>query len=56
MIAEHALAEKVQMLFSPVFGELHPRELAEWVLADHLPARVQIQLHKYLWGPDQRGV
>ena len=56
MMAEHALAEKAQVLFSPVFGELHPRELAEWILADRLPARLQIQLHKYLWDPNQRGV
>jgi len=56
MMAEHALAEKAQVLFSPVFGELHPRELAEWILADRLPARLQIQLHKYLWDPDRRGV
>ncbi len=56
MMAEHALAEKAQVLFSPVFGELHPRELAEWILADRLSARLQIQLHKYLWDPDHRGV
>jgi 7-carboxy-7-deazaguanine synthase len=56
MMAEHALAEKAQVLFSPVFGELDPRELAEWILADRLPARLQIQLHKYLWDPNQRGV
>jgi len=56
MMAEHALAEKAQVLFSPVFGELHPKELAEWILADQLPARLQIQLHKYLWDPNQRGV
>ena len=56
MMAEHALAEKAQVLLSPVFGELHPRELAEWILADRLPVRLQIQLHKYLWDPDQRGV
>ncbi len=56
MMVEHALAEKVQVLFSPVFGELHPMELGEWILADRLPARLQIQLHKYLWDPDQRGV
>jgi 7-carboxy-7-deazaguanine synthase len=56
MMAEYALAEKVQVLFSPVFGELHPRELGKWMLADRLPARLQIQLHKYLWDPDQRGV
>ncbi len=56
MMTEHALAEKVHVLFSPVFGELDPRELAEWILADRLPARLQIQLHKYLWDPNQRGV
>jgi 7-carboxy-7-deazaguanine synthase len=56
MMAEHALAEKAQVLFSPVFGELHQRELAEWILADRLPVRLQIQLHKYLWDPNQRGV
>jgi 7-carboxy-7-deazaguanine synthase len=56
IMAEHALAEKAQVLLSPVFGELHPRELAEWILADRLPVRLQIQLHKYLWDPNQRGV
>jgi 7-carboxy-7-deazaguanine synthase len=56
MMAEHALADTAQVLFSPVFGELHPRELAEWILADRLPVRLQIQLHKYLWDPDRRGV
>lgn len=56
MMAEHALPERTQVLFSPVFGELHPREMAEWILADRLPARLQIQLHKYLWDPDQRGI
>ena len=56
IMAEHALAEKAQVLLSPVFGELDPRELAEWILADRLPARLQIQLHKYLWDPNQRGV
>ena len=56
IMAEHALAEKAQVLFSPVFGELDPRELAEWILADRLPVRLQIQLHKYLWDPNQRGV
>jgi 7-carboxy-7-deazaguanine synthase len=41
---------------SPVHGVMHPRTLAEWVLADNLPARVQLQLHKYIWEPDTRGV
>jgi 7-carboxy-7-deazaguanine synthase len=44
------------VLFSPVFGALDPRLLAEWVLADRLPVRYQIQMHKYIWAPDMRGV
>jgi 7-carboxy-7-deazaguanine synthase len=44
------------VLFSPVFGTLDPRQLAEWVLADRLPVRYQIQMHKYIWSPDMRGV
>lgn len=47
---EYRLAEKVSdVLFSPVHGELAPRELAEWILADKLNVRMQVQLHKYLW-------
>jgi 7-carboxy-7-deazaguanine synthase len=41
---------------SPVHGELHPRQLSEWVLADRLPVRVQMQLHKIIWDPQTRGV
>ena len=44
------------MLFSPVHGELSLRDLAEWVLADRLPVRLQLQLHKYIWDPQTRGV
>lgn len=44
------------ILFSPVHGVLHPRQLTEWVLADRLPVRVQLQIHKYIWSPDTRGV
>jgi 7-carboxy-7-deazaguanine synthase len=44
------------VLFSPVHGVLHPRELAEWILADRLAVRLQLQAHKYIWGPDVRGV
>ena len=40
------------MLFSPVQGQLAPRDLAEWILADRLPVRFQIQLHKILWGEE----
>lgn len=47
---KYDLANKVQdVLFSPVWGQLDPTELAEWVLADRLPVRFQLQLHKVLW-------
>jgi 7-carboxy-7-deazaguanine synthase len=45
-----ARAWPCQVLLSPAWGQLEPRELAEWMLADRLPARLQVQLHKYLWG------
>ncbi len=41
---------RAQVLFSPVWGELAPRQLAEWILADRLDVRLQVQLHKALWG------
>ena len=44
------------VLFSPVHGELDPRQLAEWILADRLPVRLQLQAHKYIWGAQTRGV
>jgi 7-carboxy-7-deazaguanine synthase len=44
------------VLFSPVHGQLSLRDLAGWVLADRLPVRVQLQLHKYIWDPQTRGV
>jgi 7-carboxy-7-deazaguanine synthase len=50
MLREHDLATRTEVLFSPVAGELAPRELADWILADRLPVRFQIQLHKTLWG------
>jgi 7-carboxy-7-deazaguanine synthase len=52
-IAERNLAERCEVLFSPVHGKLLPRELAEWILADRLPVRMQVQLHKYLWGEEK---
>ena len=42
--------------FSPVHGVLDARVLSEWVLADRLPVRVQLQLHKFIWSPETRGV
>jgi 7-carboxy-7-deazaguanine synthase len=50
MLQEHALAARCQVLFSPVHGMIAPRELAEWILADRLDVRMQLQLHKLLWG------
>jgi len=44
------------VLFSPVHGVLDPKALAEWILADRLPVRLQLQAHKYIWGADVRGV
>jgi 7-carboxy-7-deazaguanine synthase len=56
VIAQYDLANRCTVLFSPVFGTLELRYLAEWVLADRLPVRVQTQLHKHIWTPDMRGV
>jgi 7-carboxy-7-deazaguanine synthase len=50
VLREHALDAKCQVLFSPVAGQLTARQLAEWILADRLPVRLQMQLHKLLWG------
>lgn len=49
LIAEHQLAEKCPVLFSPVHGAVNPTHLAEWILRDRLPVRLQVQLHKILW-------
>jgi 7-carboxy-7-deazaguanine synthase len=57
VIADHALATRAAAIhMSPVHGVLNPRTLSEWVLADSLPVRVQLQLHKYIWEPSTRGV
>jgi 7-carboxy-7-deazaguanine synthase len=44
------------VLFSPIFGRIDPREIVEWVLADNLRVRFQLQMHKFIWTPTQRGV
>ena len=56
VLVKHALLDGRTVLFSPVFAELEPRQLAEWILEDHLPVRFQLQLHKYIWDPEMRGV
>jgi 7-carboxy-7-deazaguanine synthase len=49
-LASLQLAERCQVLFSPSHEQLPARQLADWILADRLPVRFQIQLHKHLWG------
>ncbi len=49
-IADHDLVGRCPILFSPSHEQLPAVDLADWILADHLPVRLQIQLHKYLWG------
>src|SRR5438067_4598221 len=44
------------VLFSPIFGRIDPRQIVEWILADKLKVRFQLQLHKFIWTPTQRGV
>jgi 7-carboxy-7-deazaguanine synthase len=57
IVWRHDLAHRAAAVHvSPVHGVLDPRTLSEWVLADRLPVRVQLQLHKYIWSPDARGV
>jgi 7-carboxy-7-deazaguanine synthase len=53
---EHLSARVNAVLFSPVHGELDPKRLSEWVIADRLDVRVQLQVHKYIWSPETRGV
>jgi 7-carboxy-7-deazaguanine synthase len=54
LCSERHLTARAQVLFSPAYGTLEARELAEWILADHLDVRFQMQLHKLLWG-EERG-
>jgi 7-carboxy-7-deazaguanine synthase len=53
-LVERDLAAQCAVLLSPSHGQVEPRALAEWILADRLPVRLQLQLHKLLWG-NERG-
>ncbi len=56
-LREHRLAERCRaVLFSPIFGRIDPRQIVEWILADKLPVRFQLQMHKFIWTPTERGV
>jgi len=52
MMEQHHIAGRCEVLFSPSFGQQNATELAEWILADRLPVRFQLQLHKILWGDE----
>lgn len=52
-LTEYNLATRCEVLFSPIHGELKPAKLADWIIEDNLPVRMQIQMHKYLWGDEQ---
>jgi 7-carboxy-7-deazaguanine synthase len=57
VLREHDLSARcAAVLFSPVHGVLDPKTLAEWILRDRIPVRLQLQAHKYIWAPDTRGV
>jgi 7-carboxy-7-deazaguanine synthase len=57
VVTREALSDRVgAILFSPVHGIMDARELAAWILSDALAVRLQLQAHKFIWGPDARGV
>ena len=57
VVRQYQLSQRVHaVLMSPVFGTLPPADLANWILQDRQPVRMQLQMHKHIWGPDTRGV
>ncbi|MDP2899328.1 MAG: radical SAM protein [bacterium] len=56
IVADYQLLRRCMVLFSPAFGVLEPRVLAGWILEDNLSVRLNLQLHKYIWRPEERGV
>ena len=52
MLHKHQLAQKVEVLFSPSFTQVKPAQLAQWILEDNVPVRMQLQIHKYIWGDE----
>ncbi len=53
---DYQLSDKATLLFSPVWDLLQPRQLVEWMLADRLRARLNLQIHKWIWSPQTKGV
>ena len=56
VVRTRGLEGRFELLFSPVFGELNPLDLVQWILADGLQVRLQLQMHKFIWPPDTKGV
>jgi 7-carboxy-7-deazaguanine synthase len=56
LIEERRLAERCEVLLSPSHGVVDPQDLVAWMLRDKLPARLNLQIHKYIWPADTRGV
>ncbi|MCU1281116.1 MAG: Radical domain protein [bacterium] len=56
LIREKRLDARCHVLLSPSFGQVDPKDLVAWMLRDKLPARLNLQLHKFVWPPDERGV
>jgi 7-carboxy-7-deazaguanine synthase len=56
VIRQHQLPGAAEVLLSPVHGRLDPKDLVAWMLRDRLPARLNLQLHKYIWDAETRGV
>lgn len=56
VMGKYELSTKAHVLFSPVFGVQDPRQLTEWILEDGLDVRMQLQMHKFIWSPETKGV
>ena len=57
IVKRHALDRRcAAVLFSPVHDVMSPKDLSKWILEDHLPVRLQLQIHKHIWGANVRGV
>ena len=55
-ITKYSLDKICTLLFSPTFGAIDPQQIVEWILAENLPVRIQMQMHKMIWSPDKQGV
>ena len=55
-ITAYSLDKTCTLLFSPTFGEIDPQQIVEWILAENLPVRMQLQMHKMIWSPEEKGV